>query len=235
MIKAEKLHKQVKMAESEIRILKGIDLEIKTGESVAIVGASGSGKSTLLKILAGLMQPDLGDIYINDISLKSIKINHYRSLLGQSITEESPFEGTILDNITLGDDTVPKADVQWALQNTGLLSFVKQQPQGLHTMIYPEGIQMPYSISKKLILARAIVRKPSVLLLNDPLDQLDQWIELAANRKLPIAILIMSRAFTFTNFEAKERKSKDQDGEGKLKQLLPHTFFLIYIQIIKSI
>ena len=107
------------------------------------------------------------------LSLKSIKINHYRSLLGQSITEESPFEGTILDNITLGDDTVPKADVQWALQNTGLLSFVKQQPQGLHTMIYPEGIQMPYSISKKLILARAIVRKPSVLLLNDPLDQLD--------------------------------------------------------------
>ncbi len=67
MIKAEKLHKQVKMAESEIQILKGIDLEIKTGESVAIVGASGSGKSTLLAILAGLDLPSHGRVLVDEI------------------------------------------------------------------------------------------------------------------------------------------------------------------------
>ena len=72
MIKAEKLHKQVKMAESEIRILKGIDLEIKTGESVAIVGASGSGKSTLLAILAGLDLPSHGRVVIDEIDLSSL-------------------------------------------------------------------------------------------------------------------------------------------------------------------
>ena len=128
----------------------------------------------MLRLVAGLVHPSAGEIYVNDISLKSIRMNHYRALLGQSITEESPFEGTILENITLGDTSVSKQDVHWAMEKTGLLSFVKRQPKGVNTIIYPEGIQMPYSVSKKLILARSIVRKPALLILNDPLDQLDE-------------------------------------------------------------
>ena len=155
------------------RILRTISLKIKPGEKVLLTGPNGAGKSTLLKIIAGLMEPSGGEIFINDISLKSIKLNHYRSLIGQSITEESPFEGTILDNIVLGNLSIPKQDIQWALEKTGLLDFVKQQPQGLNTMIFPEGLQLPHSISKKIILARAIVQRPSLLILNDPLDQLD--------------------------------------------------------------
>ena len=155
------------------RILKNITFTINPGDKILLKGPNGAGKSTLLKILAGLIEPSLGEIYVNDISLKSLKLNHYRSLFGQSTTEESPFEGTILDNITLGDTSVPKQNIHWALEKTGLLAYVKQQPKGLNTMIYPEGIQMPYSISKKIILARAVVRKPSLLILNDPLDQLD--------------------------------------------------------------
>ncbi len=156
------------------KILRNISLSIKPQDRILLKGANGAGKSTLLKIVAGLIQPNVGEIFVNDISLKSIKLNHYRSLLGQSITEESPFEGTIMDNITFGDQDIPKQDVQWAIEKTGLINFVKQQPKGLNTMIYPEGIQMPYSVSKKIILARSIVRKPAVLILNDPLDQLDQ-------------------------------------------------------------
>lgn len=155
------------------KIIKDFNLKINPGEKILLKGSNGAGKSTILKLVAGLFRPSVGEIYVNDISLKSIKLNHYRSMLGHSITEESPFEGTILENITLGDDEIPKQNIQWALEKTGLLNFVKQQPKGLNTMIYPEGIQMPYSISKKLILARSIVKKPSLLILNDPLDQLD--------------------------------------------------------------
>lgn len=156
------------------RILKNVSLKINPGDKILLSGPNGSGKSSLLRVIGGLVEPSTGAIYVNNISLTSIKLNHYRSLLGKSVSEESPFEGTILDNITLGDKEVTKQDVQWALEKTGLLSFVKLQPKGLNTMIYPEGIQMPYSISKKLVLARAIVRKPSLLILNDPLDQLDE-------------------------------------------------------------
>ncbi|OSS39561.1 HlyB/MsbA family ABC transporter [Christiangramia flava JLT2011] len=156
------------------KILKNLSLKIDPGERILIKGLNGAGKSTLLRLVAGLVHPTAGEIYVNDISLKSIRLNHYRALLGQSITEESPFEGTILENITLGDTSVSKQDVHWAMEKTGLLSFVKRQPKGVNTIIYPEGIQMPYSVSKKLILARSIVRKPALLILNDPLDQLDE-------------------------------------------------------------
>ncbi|MDT0644620.1 ATP-binding cassette domain-containing protein [Zunongwangia sp. F363] len=155
------------------KIIRNVKLAIKPQDKILLKGNNGAGKSTLLKLIAGLIQPASGDIYINNISLKSIKPSHYRALLGHSITEESPFEGTILENITLGDKHISKQDVQWALENTGLLNFVKQQPKGLNTIIYPEGIQMPYSVSKKMILARSIVKRPSLLILNDPLDQLD--------------------------------------------------------------
>ena len=155
------------------KIIKNLNLRINPGDRILLKGLNGAGKSTLLKLIAGLIQPSLGEIYVNEISIHSLKLNHYRSLIGQSITEETPFEGTILENITLGDKDIPKQDIQWALENTGLSDFVKKQPKGLNTMIYPEGIQMPYSISKKIILARSIVKRPSLLILNDPLDQLD--------------------------------------------------------------
>lgn len=156
------------------KIIRNLDLKINPGDRILLKGVNGAGKSTLLKLISGLIQPSLGEIFINDIAIESIRLNHYRSMIGQSITEESPFEGTILENITLGDERIPQQDIQWALEKTGLLSFVKKQPKGLNTMIYPEGIQMPYSVSRKIILARSIVKKPSLLILNDPLDQLDR-------------------------------------------------------------
>ena len=155
------------------QIINGIDLNIKPGDRILLRGANGAGKSTLLKLIAGLIQPTGGEIFINENSIKSIKLNHYRSLLGQSLSEETPFEGTLLENITFGDKSISQQDIRWALEKTGLLDFVKQQPKGLNTIIHPEGLQIPYSVARKIILARSIVRKPSLLILNDPLDQLD--------------------------------------------------------------
>ncbi|PTX43004.1 ABC-type bacteriocin/lantibiotic exporter with double-glycine peptidase domain [Christiangramia gaetbulicola] len=154
-------------------IINGIDLKISPGDKILLRGKNGAGKSTLLRLIAGLIRPTSGEIFINDISLKSLKLNHYRALLGQSLSEESPFEGTLLDNLTFGDKSISQQDIRWALEKTGLSDFVKQQPKGLNTVIHPEGLQIPYSVSRKILLARSIVRKPSLLILNDPLDQLD--------------------------------------------------------------
>ncbi len=154
-------------------IINGINLKISPGDKILLRGKNGAGKSTLLRLIAGLIQPTSGEIFINDISLKSLKLNHYRALLGQSLSEESPFEGTLLDNLTFGDKSISQQDIRWALEKTGLSDFVKQQPKGLNTIIHPEGLQIPYSVSRKILLARSIIRKPSLLILNDPLDQLD--------------------------------------------------------------
>lgn len=154
-------------------ILKDINLNIKHGERVLINGASGSGKTTLLKIITGINEPTSGNIFINDAQLKSIQINHYRAYIGQVLPEDSPFEGTILENITFGDTTIPQENIQWVINQVKLRDFIKQQPDGLNTIIYPEGKQIPYTIAKKIVLARSIVRKPSLLVLKEPLEHFD--------------------------------------------------------------
>ena len=111
---------------------------------------------------------------MNNISLKGILLNHYRAFIGQSLPEESPFEGTILENLTFGDPDISMEQVYWALEQTGLLPFVQEQPKGIKTMLYPEGLQIPYTIGKKIVLARSIIHKPRLLILKDPLDQLDK-------------------------------------------------------------
>jgi len=154
-------------------IIDNVSLKLEPGKTILITGESGSGKSSLLKIIAGLIQPTKGKIYANNKSLLGINLNSYRSYLGQTLTEESPFEGTLLENITFGDKQVTTDQVNEAIINLGLKEFVKSLPLGLKTILYPEGKGMSFTISKKIMLARSIVKKPNLLLLKDPLDQFE--------------------------------------------------------------
>ena len=179
------------------KIIDNVSLKITPNCKILLNGSSGSGKSTLLRIIAGIIEPDSGGVYINDSALKGMNLNYYRSHLGQSLPEESPFEGTILNNITFGDKTISQEQVYWALKNVGLTEFIKEQPQGLKTMLYPEGKQIPYTISKKIVLARSIVRKPKLLILKDPLDQFDKnealkIIDFLSNPENGWALLVVS-------------------------------------------
>ena len=156
------------------KIIDDVSLKITPNCRILINGKSGSGKTTLLRIISGILEPNSGGVYVNDKSLYGISLNHYRSHLGQSLPEESPFEGTILNNITFGDTTVSQERINWALKNVGLTEYVKVQPRGLQTMLYPEGQQIPYTIAKKIVMARSIIRKPKLLILKDPLDHFEK-------------------------------------------------------------
>ena len=160
-----------KVPDREKKIIDKVSLTITPTCTILLNGDSGSGKSTLLRIIAGILEPDSGGIFINNVSLKGVNLNYYRSHIGQSLPEESPFEGTILNNITFGDKNIPQDQIYWALEKVGLTQFVKEQPQGLQTVLYPEGKQIPSTIAKKIVLARSIVSKPKLLILKDPLDQ----------------------------------------------------------------
>lgn len=155
-------------------IINGVSLKITPTCAILLNGESGSGKTTLLRIIAGILEPDNGGIYINNVSLKGMNLNYYRSHIGQSLPEESPFEGTILNNITFADKSISQEQVYWALDAVGLTEFVKEQSKGLQTILYPEGKKIPYTVAKKIVLARSIVRKPKLLILKDPLDQFNK-------------------------------------------------------------
>lgn len=159
------------------KILSNISLVLDRNSRVLVVGHSGSGKSTLLRLISGILEPTDGSVYVNNISMNAIQLNHFRANIGQSLTEESPFEGTLLENITFGNPDVTKEDIRWAVENVGLSEFVKSQPKGLNTIIYPEGKQIPYTVTKKILLARSIVTRPKLLILKDPLDQFEQTEE----------------------------------------------------------
>ncbi|WP_297762499.1 peptidase domain-containing ABC transporter [uncultured Muriicola sp.] len=189
---------EYKVPKTNKYVIKKLSLMITPECTILINGDSSSGKSTLLRLMAGILEPDAGAIYVNNVSLTSISLNYYRSHVGQSLTEESPFEGSILENITFGDVSVSEDDVYWALEKAGLTEFVKEQPKGLRTMLYPEGQQIPYVISKKIVLARSIVRKPRLLILKDPLDHFNpdesrKIMDFLVDRKNPWALVVVSQ------------------------------------------
>lgn len=160
--------------ENEPKIIDNLSLTIQPKTTTLILGSNGSGKTTLLRLIAGLYKPTEGTVFVNNISLDNIYPNNFRSFIGQSLTEESTFEGSILHNITFGDTSISQEDLYWAIEKVELSNFVKKQVQGIHTYIFPAGLQIPHNIAKKIVLARAIVKKPKLLILKEPLDQLDE-------------------------------------------------------------
>ncbi|NYJ26095.1 MULTISPECIES: peptidase domain-containing ABC transporter [Flavobacteriaceae] len=159
---------------TDINILSGLSMSIEKKDRILITGANGSGKSTLLHLISGLIEPTRGSIYVNGVRLKSENLNHFRSKIGQSLKLETPFEGTLKENITFGNPEITKEDILWVLDVTGLSKVVKDMEDGIDTVIFPEGKQISYTVAKKIVLARSLVKRPKLLVLRDPLDQFDE-------------------------------------------------------------
>ena len=159
---------------TDINILNGLSMSIEKKDRILITGANGSGKSTLLHLISGLIEPTRGSIYVNGVRLKSENLNHFRSKIGQSLKLETPFEGTLKENITFGNPEITKEDILWVLDVTGLSKVVKDMEDGIDTVIFPEGKQISYTVAKKIVLARSLVKRPKLLVLRDPLDQFDE-------------------------------------------------------------
>lgn len=154
-------------------ILNNITLKINSGEKILIDGENGSGKTTLIRVLSGLLHPTSGNFFINDDTFRKIDIKQYRSRIGSIIQGETPFEGTILENITFNDKNITTEDLKWALDAVQLTAFVKTLPKGLDTKIFPEGKELSSSNAQKILLARSIIHKPNILFYEEPTDRMD--------------------------------------------------------------
>jgi len=151
-------------------IIDDISFEVPSGTSAIITGSSGSGKSTLMSLIAGINDPTEGVITFNGLSIQSVNGNSLRQHIGYALSNNQIFQGTLLDNISMGREIIQTQDVVEAIEMVNLQDFIKTLPYGLNTRLDPEGQRIPRSAVNKIILARAIVSKPTLLLLEDPLD-----------------------------------------------------------------
>ncbi|WP_298120715.1 peptidase domain-containing ABC transporter [Flavobacterium sp.] len=171
-LEAENL--RFKFPDSTDDVLDKINLKIDQTEKIYLEGDNGSGKTTLLRILSGAMQPTSGSFFINDDTYRKIDLSQYRSQIGTITQGETPFEGTILENITFNNPLVSHEDIKWAIESVKLGSFIKTLSNGLETKIFPDGRQLSSSNAQKILLARSIVNKPKILFYEDPLDKMDE-------------------------------------------------------------
>jgi len=180
-----------------VHILHNISFGISPKSRILIQGESGSGKSSLLRIIAGVIRPTAGRIFVNDEALQNIKVNDYRALLGMSLSDETPFEGSIRDNLTFSNASISQDEINNAIEMVGLKKFLKQTERGIDTVIYPEGRQMSFTVAKKIILARAILKKPKLLILEEPLEHFEREEAIEIIKKLtdpenPWALVVVS-------------------------------------------
>lgn len=156
--------------------IKVEELNIDQGERILITGDNGSGKSTLLKILAGIIMIEKGNLTINDNTFKKLELNSYRNYIGSVFANETPFEGTILENITYNNNSISDKQIKWALDAVKLTDAVKKMPNGLDTKILPDGAHVSSSMGQKILLARAIINNPKILFLENPTDKIESSV-----------------------------------------------------------
>lgn len=154
-------------------IINQVSLKVSPNEKILLEGENGSGKTTLIRLFSGLLEPTSGALYINDDTYRKIDLTLYRSQISTIINGETPFEGTILENITFNNPLISHEDIKWAIESVHLGTFIKSLPEGLNTKIFPEGRQLSSSNAQKILLARSIINKPRILFYEDPLDKMD--------------------------------------------------------------
>ena len=177
--------------------LDGITFSLKPGESVCVTGSNGSGKNTLLRVLSGLLTEYQGGITFNGISLRDLNVASLRSYIEQNITVDDIFEGSILENITMGRDQISLADLEWTLNLLNLTDAISKLPDGLSSMMLPGGRRYSESFIAKITLARCIVTRPKILMVNDVLyssteSERRRLIQKLTKKGVPWSLLILT-------------------------------------------
>ena len=154
-------------------VLDGINLDVKPGEMIGLVGASGSGKSTLINLVMRLYDPDAGTITIDGKNLKNLDIKHFHSQIGVVLQETFLFAGTVLDNIKFAKPDATLEEVILAAKRANAHEFISKMPDGYNTYIGERGHNVSGGEKQRIAIARAILNEPRLLILDEATSALD--------------------------------------------------------------
>jgi len=159
--------------DSGIVALKDISFEVKAGESIAIIGTTGSGKSTIANLISRMYDTSEGNITVDSKDIRSFNLSSLRTQIGYVPQDIFLFSDTIEDNIAFGGDNITKEQIIQAAKDADLYKNIEDFPDGFKTMLGERGITLSGGQKQRASIARAIVRNPSILILDDALSAVD--------------------------------------------------------------
>jgi ABC-type bacteriocin/lantibiotic exporter with double-glycine peptidase domain len=151
-------------------LLENINFTIQPGTKVCVMGDGGSGKSILLELIGGTLKNFEGVVNVNNTPINNINQNEYRKNIGIFYNEQDIFDGTIYDNICMGNESITPNEIMKLAEMLEIKDFISQLPEGLYTPLQPTGKGLSTIIAKKILLLRAIANQPELLVLDEPFE-----------------------------------------------------------------
>lgn len=182
-------------ADGEPEVLRGVNLKIEAGESVAIVGPSGCGKTTLLKVILGLNAPSSGEVLVGGVPLARLGLRTWRDRVGVVMQDEPLFSGSIADNISFFSPDPDRAWLEQCARVAAVHDEIVAMPMGYHTLIGDMGTALSAGQKQRILLARALYKRPRILLLDEATSSLDVERERIVNhavRQLALTRVIVA-------------------------------------------
>ena len=186
-------------------VLKNINFSLEKGEMLAIVGSTGSGKSSIINILSRLYPLNKGEILLDNISIEDYELSYYRSNICTVLQDVFLFSGSIIDNVRLMNDEITEEEVINAAKQIGAEEFINQLPGGFHYKVMERGATLSLGQRQLIAFLRAIVFKPSILILDEATSSIDSETEQIVQRAIDnlvvnrTSIVIAHRLSTIQN------------------------------------
>ncbi|NDV65988.1 ABC transporter ATP-binding protein [Bacteroides sp. 224] len=168
----------------ETDVLRNINFEVKPGETIAIVGATGSAKSSLVQLIPRLYDVTSGEILIDGISVKSYHLDELHVRIGMVLQKNELFTGTIMENLRWGKEDATLAEVEEACIAAQAHEFIMSFPEGYNTMLGRGGVNVSGGQKQRICIARALLRKPQILILDDSTSAVDTETEMKIRNNL---------------------------------------------------
>ena len=159
------------------RVLSGCSLEIPAGSCTTLIGESGAGKTTVVDLIVGLVRPQAGRVRIDGVDLGDLDLRAWRRMIGYVPQENLLLHDTVLRNVTLGDPALGPRDAEEALRAAGVWEFIARLPDGLGTLVGERGARFSGGQRQRIMIARALVHRPRLLILDEATAALDPATE----------------------------------------------------------
>ena len=165
-------------------ILRGVDIELRKGEMIAIVGTSGGGKTTIVDLVMGFLSPTRGEVLVDGVSLHRLSLNDWHARIGYVPQDVNLFNDTVRENLLWGKPKATSEEIESAAKQVHVHEFILSLPQGYDTVIGSRGVLLSGGQRQRLALARALIRRPDILVLDEATSALDAESEFLIQQTL---------------------------------------------------